>query len=151
MFRFWGKRVAMASLGALTVAAANAASQDQTSLAAPETATRTLQEQFGGVVTDQTITSAGQDFFQYFSALWHDKPMSEQFAIAIRERLSARQGNRIQIEFANRTVFEAVLPAARGNVRALSENAVDIAYEAVANNAAGRLLFRDPDLAGDEL
>jgi curli production assembly/transport component CsgE len=77
--------------------------------------------------------------------------MSQQFAIAVRERLSARKGNRIQVEFANRTVFEAVLPAARGNVRALSESAADIAYEAVSNSAAGSLLFHDPDLARDEL
>jgi curli production assembly/transport component CsgE len=108
-------------------------------------------EQLGGIVTDQTITTAGQDFYQYFSALWHDKPLSQQFAIAVRERLSARQGNRVQVEYANRTVFEGVLPAARGNVRALSERAADIAYDAVSTTEATRLLFHDPDLAADEL
>jgi curli production assembly/transport component CsgE len=138
----------LAALGTLPLATAHAASPGESGAAA---ASGTADEQFGGIVTDQTITSAGQDFFQYFSALWHDKPMSQQFAIAVRERLSARKGNRIQVEFANRTVFEAVLPAARGNVRALSESAADIAYEAVSNSAAGSLLFHDPDLARDEL
>jgi curli production assembly/transport component CsgE len=138
----------LAALGTLPLATAQAAGPGESGAPA---ASGTPDEQFGGIVTDQTITSAGQDFFQYFSALWHDKPMSQQFAIAVRERLSARKGNRIQVEFANRTVFEAVLPAARGNVRALSESAADIAYEAVSNSAAGSLLFHDPDLARDEL
>jgi curli production assembly/transport component CsgE len=106
--------------------------------------------QFAGVVTNQAMTVAGQDFYQYFSALWYDKPLAEQFSLAVRERPSARQGNQVQVEFAGRTVFEALLPAARGNVRALSEYAVEVAYEAVSAAAAQRLLFREPDLAADE-
>jgi curli production assembly/transport component CsgE len=152
MFRLLAtKCLAMAALAAISAATASTARAGETATPGALNATATLDEQFGGIVTDQTITSAGQDFYQYFSVLWHDKPMSQQFAIAIRERLSARQGNRIQIEFANRTVFEAVLPAARGNIRALSENAVEVAYEAVARSAAARLLLSDADLARDEL
>jgi curli production assembly/transport component CsgE len=107
-------------------------------------------EQFGGMVTNQTMTAAGQDFYQYFSALWYDKPLAEQFSLAVRERPSARQGNKIQIDYASRPVFEGTLPTARGNVRAMSEYAVEVAYEAVASAEAQRLLFHEPDLAPDE-
>jgi curli production assembly/transport component CsgE len=107
-------------------------------------------EQFGGMVTNQTMTAAGQDFYQYFSALWYDKPLAEQFSLAVRERPSARQGNKIQIDYASRTVFEGMLPTARGNVRAMSEYAAEVAYEAVSNAEAQRLLFHEPDLAADE-
>jgi curli production assembly/transport component CsgE len=107
-------------------------------------------EQFGGMVTNQTMTAAGHDFYQYFSALWYDKPLAEQFSLAVREKPSARQGNKIQIDYASRTVFEGMLPTARGNVPAMSEYAVEVAYEAVSNAEAQRLLFHEPDLAADE-
>lgn len=104
----------------------------------------------GGIVTDQTITPAGQDFYKIFTALWHDKPLNERFNIAMRERPSARLGNWIHIEYGNRTVFQALLPTARGNIRALGERAVDIVYENISAAETARLLFRDDDLAGDE-
>lgn len=109
-----------------------------------------VQVRGGGLVTDQTITPAGHDFYQQFSALWYDKPLQDQFSIAVRERPSAREGNRIQVEYANRVLFEAVLPSARGNIAASADRAADIAYERVSAAAVERLLFREPDLAADE-
>ena len=104
----------------------------------------------GGIVTDQTITPAGHDFYQQFSAFWYDKPLPNQFSIAVRERPSAREGNRIQVEYANRMVFEAVLSSARGNIAATANRAADIVYEHVTSAAVARLLFREADLAADE-
>lgn len=104
----------------------------------------------GGIVTDQTITPAGHDFYQQFSALWYDKPLQDQFSIAVREKPSAREGNRIQVEYANRVVFEAVLPTARGNIAATADRAVDIVYEQVSSAAVRLLLFHEADLAADE-
>lgn len=109
-----------------------------------------LQEHLGGIVIDQTVTAAGKDFYQTFSVLWHDMPLNEQFSIAVRERASARIGNRIQIEYANHTIFETVLPAARGNIQSICARAVEITYQNVSNAAVQRLLFREQDLAGDE-
>lgn len=111
---------------------------------------KALQEQFGGVVTDQTITVAGQDFYQYFVALWRDKPMSERFVIAIRERPSARWGNEIWVEYAQRRVFQAVLPANRSNIKAISTEAVEITYQNVVDTEVQRLFFRDKDIGPDE-
>ena len=47
----------------------------------------------GGVVTSQPVTVAGHDFCQYFIAAWRDKDGSERYALAIRERPSARWGS----------------------------------------------------------
>jgi curli production assembly/transport component CsgE len=142
----------VAAAGATASGARAAAPGVAPEVQAPATAAQdaALQDQLGGVVTDQTVTAAGKDFYQGFSALWHDMPLNEQFSIAIRERASARIGNRIQIEYANRTIFETFLPAARGNIRAISARAVEIAYQNVSNAAVQRLLFREQDLAGDE-
>lgn len=107
-------------------------------------------EALDGIITDQTITAAGEDFYQRFSAFWHDKPLSDTFAIAIRERPSARRGNRIQIDYADRTVFETVLPPNRGSIPAISERAAEMTYESVVNANVRRLLFRDDEFAPDE-
>lgn len=112
---------------------------------------RSLQEQYGGIVTDQTITVAGQDFYQYFVALWRDQPLNERYTIAIRERPSARWGNKVWVEYANRRVFEAVLPANRSNIKAISEQAVEISYKNVVDTEVQRLFFRDQDIGPDEM
>lgn len=106
--------------------------------------------QVGGLVTNQAITPAGQDFFQAFTAMWQDNALHERYSIAIRERPSARTGNAIQIDYGNRTVFRALLPAGRGAVRELGEGAVELAYDNIAAAEAECLLFGDGDLAADE-
>ncbi len=112
---------------------------------------RTLQEQYGGIVTDQTITVAGQDFYQYFVASWQDQPLNERYSIAIRERPSARWGNKVWVEYANSVVFETVLPSNRSNIKAISAQAVEIAYRNVVDTETQRLFFRDQDIGPDEM
>lgn len=109
-----------------------------------------LQETYGGIVTDQTITVAGQTFYQSFVAAWHDKPNQERFVLAVRERPSARWGNEVWIEYAQRRVFQAVLPPNRSNIKAVVDQAVEIAYKNVADAEVQRLLFREPDIGPDE-
>lgn len=103
-----------------------------------------------GVVTDGTITAAGQEFYRHFCAYWHDKPLNDMVAIAVRERLSARRGNQIVVEYAGRVLFHGVLPPARGQIRPLSQQAVEISYETAVNAEVQRLLFSDDELAPDE-
>lgn len=104
-----------------------------------------------GVVTDGTVTAAGQEFYRSFCAYWHDKPDNGAYAVAVRERLSARRGNQVVVEYAGRIVFQGALPAARGQIRPLGEQAADLAYETVVNAEVQRLLFSDDELAPDEL
>lgn len=104
-----------------------------------------------GVVTDGTLSAAGQEFYRGFCAYWHDKPRNDTYAIAVREHLSARRGNQIVVEYAGRVVFHGTLPPARGQIRPLSEQAAEVAYETVVNAEVQRLLFSDDELAPDEL
>jgi curli production assembly/transport component CsgE len=109
------------------------------------------QEQYGGLVANQTVTVAGQDFYQYFVAAWRDQDLSERYAISIHERPSARWGSRIWVEYAQRRVFQALLPTARAAIKALSDQAVAVAYQKAADAEVERLLFRDVDLGADEI
>jgi curli production assembly/transport component CsgE len=104
-----------------------------------------------GIVINQTMTVAGQEFFQYFVAAWRDRELAERYNIAIAEKPSARWGSQIWVEFSQRRIFQAQLPGARGELRALGERAADIVFQRVADTEVERLLFRDPDLGSDEL
>lgn len=72
---------------------------------------------------------------------------NDLYAIAVRERLSARRGNQIVIEFAGRVVFQGALPPGRGQIRPLSEHAAEVAYDTMVNAEVQRLLFIDDELA----
>lgn len=110
-----------------------------------------LSEQYGGMVTGQFVTVAGNNFFQYFSTFWRDEPLADRYTLTIHEKPSVLQGSIIRIECLNRTVFEAILPNSRGDMKAFSQRAVEIAYQNVAQADMQRLLFRDADLGPDEL
>lgn len=109
------------------------------------------QEIYGGVVANQTVTVAGYDFYQYFVAAWRDRELSERFAISIHERPSARWGSQIWIQYAQKRVFQASLPSGRAGIKALSEQAVEIAFEKVAEVEVERLLTRNSDMGPDEI
>lgn len=112
---------------------------------------RSLSESIDGVITGQLVTVAGNIFFQYFIANWHDQPLSERFSITVHERPSYIRGNQIRIECLNRTVFVAILPNSRGDLKGFAERAAAIAYQNASEAEVQRLLFRDTDLAPDEL
>lgn len=109
------------------------------------------QELYAGVVLDQTVTVVGHEFYQYFAALWRDRETSERYAIAIHERPSARFGSQLWVEYAQRRVFQIVLQATRANVKEISREAADIAFQNVMDIEVQRLMSHDRDLAPDEL
>lgn len=104
----------------------------------------------GVTVSDQTVTVAGQDFYRSFTFFWSDKPMSSRYAISVHEKPSARLGNLIWIEFAQRIVYQITLPPNRSAVRELGDAAAEAAYENVTEADVQRLLFQDADLGRDE-
>ena len=109
-----------------------------------------LNDPYTGIVVNQTITVAGQDFFQYFIAAWRDKDMVEKFEISISERPSARLGSQIWINYGQKRIFQTFLPAARAAIKPLSLAAADAVYEGIVQADVQRLMFRDPDLGPDE-
>jgi curli production assembly/transport component CsgE len=118
--------------------------------ATPPGAAGKAQELLAGVILDQTVTVAGHEFYKQFCMFWHDKPVNELFSLAVRERLSAQRGNQVVVEYMGRVVFHGALPASRADLRPVSLEAVDVAYETVANAEVQRLLFTQDELAPDE-
>lgn len=103
-----------------------------------------------GVVTVQTITTAGHDFSQHFLAAWREQDGSDQVTLAIRERPSARFGSEVWIDYAQRTVLQLRLPPARAALPELAASAVQQVWATVQRTDAERTLFHDADLAPDE-
>ena len=119
--------------------------------AAPaDTAEPALQADAWGLVTCQAVTVAGHEFCGFLSAEWRDKPGSDRYTIAIRERPSARWGSQVWVEFAQRRVYQVQLPPARAGLAALAESAAETAYQAVLDIERQRQLIHDADLAPDE-
>ncbi len=110
-----------------------------------------LDDALGGIVTTDTITLAGQDFYTAFSQAWSAIPLSERYIVSVHERPSARYGSLIWVEFRQRRVFQAFLPIARANVRPVAENAATVAFQNVMQADLSRLLFHEADMASDEL
>lgn len=144
--------VALPGLGCLT---APAAAQDAGVLAPqhkPADLNRPIQsDPYDGVVVNETITLLGNDFYRSFVAAWRDKPLSDRYAITIRERPSVRWGTQVWVEFNRRRVYQSFLPPARARIPGIAEQAAAIAYQNVVQSETQRLLFRDPDLGPDEL
>jgi curli production assembly/transport component CsgE len=109
-----------------------------------------LPDPYAGVVTNQTVTVAGQEFYRNFMAAWQDKELNERYTLSIHERPSARHGSKVWIEFARRRVFQSNLPPSHRAIKEISEQAVEIAYQNVVDADVQRLLFREQDLAADE-
>jgi curli production assembly/transport component CsgE len=103
-----------------------------------------------GIVTSQPITVAGHEFCRHFIAEWLDKPDSDRYTIALRERPSARWGTQVWVEFGPRRVLQVQLPPARTELKALGENAAESTYQAILDIERQRLFLRDADLAPDE-
>jgi curli production assembly/transport component CsgE len=110
-----------------------------------------LDDALGGVVTTDTVTLAGQDFYNWFAQAWSGIPLSDRYIVSVHERPSARYGSLVWVEFGQRRVFQAFLPIARANVRPVAENAAQVAFQNVMQADLTRLLFRDADMATDEL
>ncbi|KQQ36164.1 hypothetical protein ASF61_08180 [Duganella sp. Leaf126] len=128
---------------AVTVAfATRAAAAAGTAASAPAAA--------NGVVTVQTITTAGHEFSQYFLAAWRDQDGSDDVTLAIRERPSARFGSEVWIDYAQRTVLQLRLPPARAALPEIAASAVQHVWSTVQRTDAERKLFHDADLAPDE-
>jgi curli production assembly/transport component CsgE len=130
---------------------ASAASGEAGTLQKDKRDRKVRDESFGGFVVNQTVTPAGQNFYLCFVAAWRDRQISERYAISIHERASARKGSQVWIEFAQKPVFQAVLPSSLSNIKALSEQAVEVAQQKVLDVEVDRQFFRESDFGPDEM
>lgn len=104
-----------------------------------------------GVAINQTITPVGQNFFRAFAAAWHDKDINSRVSVTVFERASARWGSLIWVEHSGRRVYQTVLHSGRGNGGNPGQDAAAIVYQNAMQYELEAKLFKDPDLAGDEL
>ncbi len=60
-----------------------------------------------GFVVDRTISRFGKDFYQNFSVLWHEVPVSltEGVNLVIKETVVPRSGTRLTIEIDHKIVY----------------------------------------------
>ena len=78
-----------------------------------------------GIVVNQTITTNGYEFYRIFSILWSEKLESKDYSLDIRERLSKRYGNHIDVYLGQKRVYSTFLPLKYDGLQALCEKAVE--------------------------
>jgi curli production assembly/transport component CsgE len=110
-----------------------------------------LSDALGGLMTTDTITLTGQEFYRNFVQAWSANPLSEYYIVSIHKRPAARYGTLVLVEYTQRRVFEAFLPIARGNVKSLAENAAIVSRQNVTQADLSKFLFHEAHMAADEL
>ena len=78
-----------------------------------------------GIVVNQTITPNGYEFYRIFSLLWSEKPDSGAYSLSIKESLSKRYGNRVDIYLGQQRVYSAALPQKYDGLHTLCGQAVE--------------------------
>jgi curli production assembly/transport component CsgE len=111
---------------------------------------RVREDTDSGVVTNQAVTVAGQDFYQHFMNAWRDKEGSDRYTLAVRERPSARWGSEVWVEYAQGQVFRGRLPISRAALKQVADDAAEISYQNVLQADARRQVANDADIAPDE-
>ena len=108
-------------------------------------------ELYEGLVLGQTVTVAGQDFYQGFATLWRDKALGSRYLLVIRERPSARTGSVVWVEHQGRRLLQLTLPNSRSMIGRLCEPAVEEIWQRLVETELNAKLDADKDLARDEL
>ena len=123
----------------LLLASASASAQTQ--------AKGATELEMGGVVTSQPLTPFGQWFHAGFTQNWNAHADVEGYQLLIKERLLPRGGTEVQIFSGENLVYRSALPRNPVQILALSEAAVEQAYQNAVEQGLQTLLFRDADLS----
>jgi hypothetical protein len=78
-----------------------------------------------GVVVNQTVSNTGNEFYKIFSLLWSERPDYGNYPLNIKERLSKRYGNFVDIYLGQQRVYSAALPLKYDSLKTLCEKAVE--------------------------
>jgi curli production assembly/transport component CsgE len=120
-------------------------------LAMVQQPSRAMQDQYGGLLIDHTITVGGHAFYQEFASLWREQALADRYVITVHEQPAAQRGTLIWIEYGQERVYQAYLPVNRAKVPALAREAIDLCYQNVVDAETRQLLFRDQDMARSEI
>ena len=109
-------------------------------------------ERESGFLVDRTMTNFGATFVREFANAWRARHIDEPVDLTIIEKPSARWGSLIIIEHRNQPVARIFLQAGRSTTIApLAANSVNYLAKRLADNALLDKLFKNPDLAPEEL
>jgi curli production assembly/transport component CsgE len=104
-----------------------------------------------GIVVNQTVTAAGQEFYRRFTDFWREKPDFESFTLVILERPSSRFGSRVVVSYGQTVVFTGNLPVKTDAIRALGAEAVERAHASVIAANLRMDGASDPDMGSNEI
>ncbi|GAB3626690.1 hypothetical protein PTE30175_03019 [Pandoraea terrae] len=117
--------------------------------------TKSPEDEFAepfAAITDQTLTFTGREFVKYFTAKWAELGgVKKSEPLSIRERPANGRGSMISIEYRFRQIYIGFFSPNRSRLKASAEAAAERAVTIVGDTELNRLLFKDPDMAGDEL
>lgn len=103
------------------------------------------------VVTDQTITRTGREFVHGFEKIWRERDSRTHVTITITEQPSARFGSVLRVVENFALIYQVVLFPGRGDPLAVGMEAAQQAGKKASAVEAEQLLFKDLDLAPEEL
>lgn len=102
-----------------------------------------------GIVVNETFTSTGQEFYRRFTDFWREKSDFESYTLIIVERPSRRYGNKIFVNFNQKTLFSSNLPNKIDAIRALSADAVEKTYANIISESLRMTGNGDVDIRSD--
>ncbi|UAK18619.1 curli production assembly/transport protein CsgE [Kluyvera sp. CRP] len=100
-----------------------------------------------GLVTDNTITRVGHDFYRAFTEHWEEEYPG---AITINERPSARWGSWITIKVDQDLLYQTFLFPGHNDFDKQVNVALASVYEALQKRAINKALLNTGDLTKDE-
>lgn len=110
-----------------------------------------LADLSSGMLLDATVTVLGHEFFAAFASAWREMDVYQRYSVSVIEAPNARFGTTIRVQARGRTVYQGLL---RPNRQLARETAMALAgdvFRALLEEEAREALFRDPDLAPEEL
>ncbi|MEX3019313.1 curli production assembly/transport protein CsgE [Kluyvera sp. STS39-E] len=100
-----------------------------------------------GLVTDNTITRVGHDFYRAFTDHWEEEYPG---SITINERPSARWGSWITIKIDQDLLFQTFLFPSKNDFNKQVNIALASVYEELQKRAINKALLNTGDLTSDE-
>ena len=100
-----------------------------------------------GLVTDNTITRVGHDFYRAFTDHWEEEYPG---SITINERPSARWGSWITIKVDQDLLYQTFLFSSKNDFNKQVNIALASVYEGLQKRAINKALLNTGDLTSDE-
>jgi curli production assembly/transport component CsgE len=107
-------------------------------------------EGLSGVVVENTLTVAGNQFYRLFALAWREKPESEKYSLSVVESRGRQRVSQVTVYYANKSLYSAFLPTKISALQTL----VDQSLDAVSSRLLALDLEAsesDPDMASNDM